>query len=96
MAKVVGYCQNNDFDTTIYDEGPFVACQLPSGYRVEVALSGHRCPVLPDLSIYKVCDVYKKTMRGFKEDVSGTVDFLNGLVKAGRISPDEKGWWIHP
>jgi len=90
MAQVVGYFQNN----VIFEEGPFVLCFNPGGFRIEVELRGHICPVLPDLSIYKLLKAETEcpignTRRELKEPWA---DWLNRQVKAGRIVMQENRW----
>lgn len=93
MAQIVGYFEN----FVEYTEGPFVLVNA-NGWRIEVELKGHYCPVLPDVSIYNTreklgwplgkTDDFKKAERVCNE--------LNAMVKRGEIVLHPKGYWVLP
>lgn len=97
MAKRVGYFQ--DFNTPeeaaeAFSEGPFVMVNA-NGWRVEVELPGHICPVLPDPSVYEL----RKRLgwpagKTYDEDKAArVVDQLNQMVRDGKIILD-KVWRV--
>ncbi len=92
MAQFVGYFE----DDVTYTEGPFVVVNA-NGYRIEVEnkKSEKKCPCLPPLDIYTLCELYNKTCH--KNDdhtiIAATVDWLNQQVKDGVIVLNEKGYW---
>lgn len=93
MAQVVNYYENG----VVYTEGPFVCTNLGTTYRVEVQCVKPQhpgCPVLPDSSIYNLLDD-----EGFNtghmnlKGCTKIVDFLNNLVREGKIVLSSDGWW---
>lgn len=93
MAQVVGYFEDN----VVFTEGPFVIVNpLDNGWRIEVDRPGSVCPVLPDGSIYdlikRVFDFEGKTTD--KAQIEVICNYLNELVKLGRIVP-RGGSWIY-
>ena len=92
MAKEVGYWQDNP-DPEVYSEGPFVIVSA-GGWRIEVEQKGHYCPVLPDMSIYKLL-IYNRLFDGKTNDrrkQEQVCDWLNRQVKEGRIICNDKMW----
>ena len=94
MAQVVGYFDDN----VEYEEGPFVLCNpLVNGWRIEVEQKGHRCPVLPDISIYKIMregfGLEGKTFD--KKEIERICDSLNQMVKEGKITLNDNVWEAH-
>lgn len=97
MARIVGYFE--DFETPereaeAFSEGPFVLVNA-RGWRIEVQSEGSKCPVLPDLSIYKLKEelgwpVGKTDDRDLAERVC---DDLNRMVREGDIVKDDNGTW---
>lgn len=90
MAQEVSYFENNPE----YKEGPFVMV-CANGWRVEVELKGHHCPVLPDSSIYELL-----ARNGFNpaKEVSRVlaarkVDWLNKMVAVGKIVLVNGKYW---
>ena len=91
MAQFVRYFENN----VEFKEGPFVLCNpLGNGYRIEVELKGHNCPVLPDSSIYSFLERsgYNNDKTWDKASTENKVDFLNSKVRIGVIV-NENGVW---
>jgi len=89
MAQIVYYMENN----VEYTEGPFVLVEA-GGWRIEVELKGHHCPVLPDISIYKLLEAHR-LYSGKSDDqqkVANVVDWLNGQVRLGRIALQGNRW----
>lgn len=90
MAQIVGYFEND----VVYVEGPFVVVQI-NGWRVEVAMTGQRCPVLPDVSIY---NLYKKekgenlTKYNSLKQCVVAVDWLNEQVRNKNIVLEGAVW----
>lgn len=91
MAQEVAFAENN----IVYTEGPFVMVHI-SGWRVEVELPGHHCPVLPDASISQFLERH-----GFssgkeldKKKAAAKVDFLNSMERCGRITRNCKGIYV--
>ena len=93
MAQDVGYYDN---DVT-FTEGPFVVVYV-NGYRIEVEQKGSRCPVLPDKSVYGYCERQKFFCHKMQERklIAETVDVLNQMVRGGKITLHEKGYWYIP
>jgi len=92
MAQCVGYYE----DDVVYEEGPFVLVSA-GGWRIEAEVKGHKCPALPDLSIFRLIKNhfgdYQKSSNLKK--VEERCDFLNKMVKSGDIVLDN-GQWISP
>jgi hypothetical protein len=92
MAQVVGYFE----DHVVYQEGPFVISNpLGNGWRIEVEMKEHRCPVLPDLSIYRLME--QLSLKGKTNDQAEAAricDQLNRRVLAGRIVLLGKSWIV--
>lgn len=94
MAQVVAYFEDN----VVFEEGPFVICNpLGNGWRIEVELKGHHCPVLPDLSIYKIREKLgwgpgKTEDRELAERVCNA---LNQMVRDGKILLRGR-IWVYP
>lgn len=97
MAQVVGYHEDN----VVFEEGPFVAVEV-GGWRIEAEFKGHKCPVLPDFSIYRL--LAREGKHGGKYPTSDlgtaqikeTVDWLNQLVKDGEIRLWNGTTWVYP
>lgn len=90
MAQEVHYFEND----VIYEEGPFVMTQI-NGWRIEVELKGHRCPVLPMTSIYQMLKengLYDGKTDD-KEKVVKAVDWLNEQVRKGNIILKKETYW---
>ena len=91
MTQVVGYYDN---DVT-FTEGPFVLCNpRGGGWRVEVELKTHKCPVLPDRSIYLLTlaqGLMSEKTHDF-EKASKVCDWLNDQVHNGKIVLDGNCW----
>ncbi|OHB20220.1 MAG: hypothetical protein A2939_03370 [Parcubacteria group bacterium RIFCSPLOWO2_01_FULL_48_18] len=90
MAQVIGYFEDN----VVFTEGPFVICNpLGNGWRIEVELKGHHCPILPDLTIHKLKErlgMSGKTMdRSLTERVCNT---LNRMARNGEIVLNGNSW----
>lgn len=91
----VDYSENYGEGLDLTGIGPFVLCSMCSGYRVEVTMQGHHCPVLPHSSIYSYCDTRNFLMRGSKHQVTETVRQLNYMVKNRKIVHLDKVWVIN-
>lgn len=90
MAQTVGYYQNNP----VFTEGPFVIVNA-NGWRIEVELKGHHCPVLPSTSIYRITEklgLHGKT--DDKEQAAMVCDALNSMVRASAIVLTDWGSWV--
>lgn len=83
MAQVVGYFEDN----VVFTEGPFVICNpWGNGWRIEVEMKGHECPVLPDMSIYPTIE--RLGLKGKTHDMKQAelvCDLLNQMVRGKRI-----------
>ena len=90
MAQVIGYYENN----VTFTEGPFVICNpLANGWRIEVELKGHHCPVLPDLSICRLMESHGWHGKTHDENKAADIcDWLNGLVRCGSIVLYGNSW----
>lgn len=94
MSQVVKYYQND----VVFTEGPFVCCQLGSeSYRVEAECKASKnpgCPALPDISIVRLLEDegFNSAYTNLK-GCAKVVDFLNGLVREGKIILSVDGWW---
>jgi len=91
MAQVVGYMDNH----VEFKEGPFVICNaLGNGWRIEVELKGHICPVLPDASIYELIKRLRMYPGKFVEKAKAEklCNLLNRLVKHGGIRLKNNQW----
>ena len=98
MAQIVGFFE--DFDTPereaeAYSEGPFVVVNaLGSGFRIECEVRGGKCPVLPDTSVYKYAEAWRRNI--LKTDnldaIKDTCDWLNTRVKAEDIILVGRTW----
>lgn len=91
MAQRVGYFE----DDVLYAEGPFVMVNA-NGWRVEVEMPGHHCPVLPDTSIYELRSQLGWPA-GKTDDVAlaeRVVDQLNAMVREGKIVLDGRIWKV--
>lgn len=90
MAQEVGYYENN----ITFTEGPFVIVNpLDNGWRIEVQLVGHECPVLPDETIYPL--MKKWGLLGKSHDkrlVMDVCDELNSMVRCGQIKLVDRYW----
>lgn len=89
MAQKVGYCEN-DIE---YEDGPFVMVWA-SGYRIEVCLPGHHCPVLPHLDVYRFLEAngYESQKSLDKGIIATSVDWLNLQVLEGTITLQDNIW----
>jgi len=89
MAQKVGYFENK----VTFHEGPFVYTNA-TGFRVEVEMKGHKCPVLPELNIYYLLENNLMTAgKADEEDIIKSVDFLNEKVRKGEIILKEGRYW---
>jgi len=90
MAQVVGYYQNN----VEYEEGPFVITSLSNGYRIEVEMPGHHCPVLPNTCVYTV--MKRLGMDGWspKEVAARVCDHLNAMWASDLIILEDKTYCV--
>ena len=88
-AQIVGYFEDN----VTFTEGPFVAVCI-NGWRIEVELKGNNCPVLPDMSIYKMLKDARGKEPGKTDwlECEANVNWLNEQVKRGRIVLNGKTW----
>ena len=82
MAQIVGYFE----DDVIFTEGPFVLVDI-WGWRIEVELKGHNCPVLPHISIYKIREQLDWDLGKTENTELATrvCDQLNQMVRDGEI-----------
>lgn len=92
MAQVVEYFENN----VVFAEGPFVICNpFCNGWRIEVELKGHLCPILPDSSIYEIMNrlgMVGKTMdKELAKRVCDTLNQINGTERRDRSSQQHLG-----
>lgn len=89
MAQIVGYWQDN----VEFEEGPFVMVHA-GGWRIEVEVKNHKCPCLPELSIYNLLDAHSRRIykTGSSALAAQTVDWLNEQVRAGKIVLQGKIW----
>lgn len=92
MAQKVGYFENN----VTFKEGPFVLVDA-GGWRIEVKLRGHHCPVLPHSSIYPIKERLGWPLGKINDTVRATLvcDKLNEMVRAGKIVEQDNGLWVH-
>jgi hypothetical protein len=91
MAQKVDYYEDN----VEYQGGPFVVCVLGPGndFRVEVELKGHKCPVLPQSSIYEMMkEIDFDGRTNDLKKINLVVDALNAFVKTGRIVCVDGAW----
>ncbi len=91
MAQKVHFMEDN----VVFTEGPFVldnACS--NGWRVEVELKGHKCPVLPDLSIYQLLRTHRLSVyKSFDLiEMERICDWLNEMVRKGAITLAGRCW----
>ena len=89
MAQIVGYFENN----VIFTEGPFVLVDA-CGWRIEVELVGHKCSVLPHISIYKIREQLGWGL-GKTENMELAIrvcDQLNQMVRDGEIILKDNIW----
>lgn len=88
MAQKVSYGANN----VTFEEGPFVVVYT-SGWRIEVKLDGHPCPILPHSSIYKLMERWGKRGKfATLEEAEEVCDRLNSMVE-GRLKK-RNGTWV--
>lgn len=90
MAQEVGYFEDN----VVFTDGPFVIVEA-TGWRIEAELKGHRCPALPDTSIFRVEEklgMYGKTHN--RKLAERVCDLLNKMVQRGDIVLNDRGWWV--
>jgi len=98
MAQIVRYYQDN----VVYEDGPFVVCDLNtggwSGWRLQVEVKGLPHPVVPEDSIFDLvesrygCRYMLKS--NDRERIVEMCDYMNSLVKDGKIVLDGS-WWVH-
>jgi hypothetical protein len=89
MAQEVGYFKDN----VIYEEGPFVIVNaMFNGWRIECELKGHKCPVLPDWTIYKLLDNWNCPGKTHKKEAVRICDMLNDQVILGKIVLKDRCW----
>ena len=83
MAQVIGYHENN----VVFTEGPFVICNpMGNGWRIEVELKRHHCPVLPDASIYPIQKQFGLDGKTWNQSLAERVcDRLNQMVQDSLI-----------
>lgn len=85
MAQIVDYYE----DDVEFTQGPFVAVRIgSSNLRVEVECKGHKCPILPDASIYEFARKRKLDMGNSNVTighVQDTVNLLNVMVLSKQI-----------
>lgn len=91
MAQLVGYFEDN----VKYTEGPFVVVSA-GGYRIEVELKEHHCPVLPDLSVYALLqrNGFNPHKENRIEEAEKKVDWLNQQVREGKIVLQGRMWVV--
>lgn len=91
MTQIVEFFEND----IVFKEGPFVISNpLGNGWRIEVEMKGHRCSVLPDLSIYKLKE-QQFGLKGKTMDQSRAAhvcDQLNAMVREGHIVLVGRSW----
>ena len=89
MAQIVSYWQNN----VEFTEGPFVLVNI-NGWRIEVELKGHKCPVFLDSSICEFCLLHNKPRRKTNnfQVARRTCDWLNEQVRHGKIVLKGRAW----
>jgi hypothetical protein len=91
MAQEVGYFE----DDVEYTEGPFVIVNpMGNGWRIEVELVGHRCPVLTDSSIHelRLKNGWPTGKLNSKAQAAELCDWLNSKVRDGIIEQVRNGW----
>lgn len=92
MAQEVGFMEDN----ITYTEGPFVISNpLGNGWRIEVELRGHKCPILPGswYEPYIQEHGFQDGKYWGKEEAERLCDFLNTRVSMGDIVlVNEKTW----
>jgi len=87
MAQYVDYWSDN----VQYVEGPFVLCGGPIGgsnLRIECASPHRPHPVVVHMSIYELLEAERQ---GWRKNKPAAVDWLNELVRTGRITLQEVG-----
>lgn len=76
-----------------YKHGPFVISSTLGGFRVEAERKGHHCPVLPDPTIYRMCEQkVGPLLKTTKERAKKQAAYLNEQVKLGAIVLQGKTW----
>ena len=91
MAQVIGFSEDN----VTFTEGPFVISNpLGNGWRIEVELKEHPCPVLPENSIYDFIQRHGFSVGKFREQSQAEVvcDWLNGQVREHNIRLNGRAW----
>jgi hypothetical protein len=97
MAVQVGYFE--DFHTPeeeaeAYREGPFVIVNA-NGFRIEAQVVGHKCPAMPDLSVFKLREQWGYRLGKFDRDKATELcDRLNEAVREGKIVLNGKHWMV--
>ena len=94
MAQAIEYYDND----VVLTEGPFVICNPHgNGWRIELELKGHKCPVLPDTTIYTIMHNLGLDGKTHNQKKVETVcDALNAMVKDGKIVLVGKCWLPKP
>lgn len=96
MAQVVEYFENYP----VYMEGPFVAVNaLGNGWRIEAEYRGHKCPALPDDTVYRALEKngFSTSKQRHFDRIEEVVDWLNSRVGiSGGCHLHEKGYWYFP
>ena len=88
MAQVVGWFEND----VKFTEGPFVIVNA-NGWRIEVELVGHHCPVLPSISVIKIAKRLGLHGKTYNKELAAVVcDSLNTKVQAGEIILHNDCW----
>jgi hypothetical protein len=92
MAQEVGFFENN----VVFLEGPFVISNpLGNGWRIEVELKDHYCPVLPNGEITDFIEAagFRDEKFWLREDAARLCDWLNEQVKLGNITLRGRAWY---
>ena len=96
MAKEAGYYDNPTEEQSIdlYSEGPFVIVNA-AGWRIEVQLEGHHCPILPHHTIYNLSREWGYPPGKYERDRAARLcDRLNKSVKSGQIVKVGAAWLV--
>jgi hypothetical protein len=92
VAQIVEWSEDN----VEYTQGPFVVTRMSGGRcRIEVEFKGHKCPVLPDITIVKFVWAFAPADMqndGTMVSTIELVDWLNSQVREGVIELDGSCW----
>jgi hypothetical protein len=90
MAQTVGYFENHP----TLNEGPFVVVEA-NGWRIEAEVKGYRCPAMPDVTIFRLCNRRGTPLSKFnnRDEAAEICDWLNEQVREGFITLHSDGWW---